>query len=434
MKTDSPTVKKSSLRLQFFLAAQYGWKVKTADVTSAFLQAGEMLDRDVYVKPPSDIHVEGWLWKLRVPVYGLGDAGKRWYVTISIWLVKQGCRKAKTDASLFFFVKNGVLHGVLTLHVDDMNFCGSRTFEEEVIKPMFAKFKFGKVLDGDFKTLGWNVEHVQGKIYVSQTDYIHSKLDFLKVQQEGLHQEKTPLTPENKSELRKLVGKLRWCTDQSRPDGAWEELWLSMSVSNPTVGTLNMANSLVNRIKGCEVKICYKKLRGQKWLISVFSDAAVGGLPDNASSAMGVVIFISNGYVPKHRNDCCVISWKSAKIRRVVSASYDAEVLALSEGLEEAIVLRDLLLEMTGMPTDMLEIEGFVDNHDTVEAIRACKNFHKGKRIGLEVAKIKEMLDRQEVKNVTWLPKELQIADCLTKRSSSKIPLLQALEQGKFMN
>ena len=64
---------------------------------------------------------------------------------------------------------------------------------------------------------------------------------------------------------------------------------------------------------------------------------------------MAVIIFISNGYVPKHRNDCCVISWKSAKIRRVVSASYDAEVLALSEGLEEAIVLRDLLLEMTGM-------------------------------------------------------------------------------------
>ena len=52
----------------------------------------------------------------------------------------------------------------------------------------------------------------------------------------------------------------------------------------------------------------------------------------------------------------------------------------------------------------------------------------------VQVAKIKEMLDNREVRNVTWLPKELQIADCLTKRSSSKIPLLQALEQGRFMN
>ena len=89
LNTDSPTVRKCSLRLLFFLAAQFGWKVKTADVTSAFLQA-DQLDRDVYVKPPADIHVAGTLWKLRVPVYGLGDSGKKWYLTIANWLVEKG--------------------------------------------------------------------------------------------------------------------------------------------------------------------------------------------------------------------------------------------------------------------------------------------------------------------------------------------------------
>ena len=82
IQTDSPTVRKSSLRILFALAVQYGWKIKTADVTSAFLQSNP-LEREVYVRPPADIHVEGTLWKLRVAVYGLGEAGKYWYETIA---------------------------------------------------------------------------------------------------------------------------------------------------------------------------------------------------------------------------------------------------------------------------------------------------------------------------------------------------------------
>ena len=49
--TDSPTVRKLSLRVQFTLAAQYGWQVKTADVTAAFLQS-DNLDRQIFVSPP----------------------------------------------------------------------------------------------------------------------------------------------------------------------------------------------------------------------------------------------------------------------------------------------------------------------------------------------------------------------------------------------
>ena len=42
---DSPTVSKQSLRMQFTLAAQFGWELVMAEVTSAFLQSG-LLDRE----------------------------------------------------------------------------------------------------------------------------------------------------------------------------------------------------------------------------------------------------------------------------------------------------------------------------------------------------------------------------------------------------
>ena len=87
-------------------------------MTSVFLQS-RPLDRDVYVKPPDDIHVEGTLWKLRVSVYGLGEAGKEWYEIISTWLISTGMIRSETDPAFFYYVKTGRLAGMLALHVDD---------------------------------------------------------------------------------------------------------------------------------------------------------------------------------------------------------------------------------------------------------------------------------------------------------------------------
>ena len=83
---------------------------------------------------------------------------------------------------------------------------------------------------------------------------------------------------------------------------------------------------------------------------------------------MGILIFLSNEYSPHQKRDCCILSCRSSKVRRVVSSSYDAEVLALSEGLEEALVMRKLLLDMTQIEPESLEIEAFCDNEDTIKA------------------------------------------------------------------
>ena len=56
-----------------------------------------------------------------------------------------------------------------------------------------------------------------------------------------MHRESTLLTEANKSKLRKIIGQLRWVTDQSRADGAYDELILSIQASKPTVGTFKRA-------------------------------------------------------------------------------------------------------------------------------------------------------------------------------------------------
>ena len=81
-------------------------------------------------------------------------------------------------------------------------YVGSTRFDQEVIKPMMTRFNFGRVVEDEYRTLGWNVEHDQGSIFVSQVDYIESRLERLSIEQAGIHEAKT--------KLRQLIGKLRW--------------------------------------------------------------------------------------------------------------------------------------------------------------------------------------------------------------------------------
>ena len=180
-------------------------------------------------------------------VYGLGEAGRDWYFTFRDWLLERGCKQSMIDGAMFYYQKRGKLRGVLLVHVDDMIHGGDGCFDEDIIIPMFERFDFGRSEEGSFKTLGWNIEHNMENIYVGQREYIDSRLERIHIEQPGMHKQDTPLTPENIKILRRLVGQLRWVTDQTRPDGAFDELWLSIKAGNPTVREYNTANNLVDQ-------------------------------------------------------------------------------------------------------------------------------------------------------------------------------------------
>ena len=96
--------------------------------------------------------------------------------------------------------------------------------------------------------------------------------------------------------------------------------------------------------------------------------------------------------------------------------------------------MRKLILDMTGLEKEFVEIEAFCDNNNTLTALMELKGQHRQKRIGLEVAKVREMWDTGEVKDIQWIEKSYQIADALTKDSASRTPLVYALAEGRFFN
>ena len=57
-QSDSPTAAKESFKLLMALSANFHFKLASVDIRAAFLQS-KVLDRDVFVEPPSDIKKQG---------------------------------------------------------------------------------------------------------------------------------------------------------------------------------------------------------------------------------------------------------------------------------------------------------------------------------------------------------------------------------------
>ena len=132
-----PTIGKSSSRIVLAMAVNKGWKIKTTDVKSAFLQ-GKELKREVYLSSSKEKKRDGFIWRLKCCLYGLNDAARQFYQTVTECLNNLGCIQSKLDPALFYRVNSeGNLMGLLACHVDDFHHAGTEEFERHVMKNLY---------------------------------------------------------------------------------------------------------------------------------------------------------------------------------------------------------------------------------------------------------------------------------------------------------
>ena len=156
MRKDSPTAVKENLRLILVIASSNHWEIKSLDIKSAFLQ-GKEIEREVYLKPPKEAG-KGILWKLNKTIHGLMDDSRKFYLKLKEVLLSVEVKMSIFDEALFFWKKNGKLHGILALHVDDLLFCGSLLFLNEIIHTIKISFKISKEETKVFQHLGLEIE------------------------------------------------------------------------------------------------------------------------------------------------------------------------------------------------------------------------------------------------------------------------------------
>ena len=420
IRVDSPTVGKSVTRIGLTIAASRQWEIKSMDIKSAFLQSDD-LDRDVFLIPPKEAKTEGKIWKLNKCLYGLNDASRQFFISLSMELKKLGCKQSQMDHTLYYKNDtNGTLQGLILTHVDDFLYGSDPEFERNVVEPLSKRFIVGSQSKKDFKYVGLHItQNETYEICVDQNQYSDS------IPMPSTHKNKIDLSSEEYTEFRSLVGAHQWLVSGTRPDIAFDTLLQSCKLKKATKEDLFMIGKTVKRAK-IEVTNKFTDLGNpEEWKLIMYSDASFANLPDTVSSCFGFIILIMGS-----NQRCCPISWKANKIKRVCRSTLAAETMALVEGLEECLYLKNLLSEI-GIFKQKNEIIGYTDNLGLREALYSTK-LVDDKQTRIDIAALQQMLHTGKVQQIIWCSTKQQLANALTKRGASTEFLLNVLQTGRI--
>lgn len=362
------------------------------------------------------------MWKLKKCVYGLTDASMKWYKRVKSTMIHLGGKMSSVDSALFIWHKNDCLQGLIAVHVDDFLWAGNDDFYELTIQKLNDTFTIGKEESKSFKYLGINVTHNSTGIEFTQTDYIDAPTPIAI----EMKDKNDPLTNYEKEQLRSKIGQLLWISSQTRPDISFDVSNLAININKATKMDLLELNKVIRKVKADSFSLTFQQLN-EPVSITIYTDAAFGNL-QNGGSQGAYLIFLTD-----ENKNCNLISWQSKRIRRIVRSSLAAETLALSEGIDAALYISTLYNEITKRPSKKnfksLTISAFTDNKSLCDAIKSTK-FVTDRGLQIDIGALREIVNNNEIEEVTWVDKTKQLADTLTKKGSSPEKLINSLRKG----
>ena len=489
LETESPTLSRTGRSLLLALCVQMGWKVFSADVKSAFLQA-DNIEKEVrlYAVPNRDIRQrlsrliglkDYQIMKVVKPAFGDVRAPRQWYGTAD--RVKReelhflrhqldrclymSTRLATKDDHPYRVFQNQnercVVDGVVGLHVDDVIGGGEHVLcKNDVMQPgpedvqcfkdrarrLFQRFRFGSI-DFTYQQVfcGLQVEQSMGHdvIGMSLKKYVHSvkpiTLDKARKLQPGDQLEETEV-----AKLRSLLGALAWPATQCLPMLSASVSLLQASMSSPTVADIIEANKTLRFAKECVDRYVWKMhdhVSGNlaKLVFGVYSDAAWAVRPDGASQG-GYVIFIANIDEVESSKPFLLsaVDWSSRKLIRTCRSSLAAETQAAATAVDElewAKALWTLMLRPLADPaSDEVAAElgcfAIVDAKSLYDAANSMSAGLKlsERRSAIELAGTNERL-RAMKGHWKWCNSSQQLADGLTK-TAARVQSLESFARG----
>lgn len=423
-RRDSPTVAKSTLRTVLSIAASKDWVVKTTDIKSAFLQ-GKEIERNVFLQPPKEAKIrDGKIWKLKRCLYGLNDAARQFYQSVKETMIALGCTQSDLDSALFSKKsKEGYLEGFMVCHIDDFLHAGKSCFDVEVMARLRSRFVAGKLEEGRFTYVGFEIIQTQRGITLDQSEYVR-EIEVAVVPTGRAVDKTRELNKKEKTSLRACVGRLNWAVQGTRPDMAFDMIDLSTKFKKGRIEDLMLAVKSLRRLQEGNSFVIFPAMKLEEASLIIFTDAAHANLNDGLSSTAARVVFLVD-----KSGRCSTLAWHANKIKRVVRSTIAAEALSLEEGIEEAIFLRHMIWNLISMPTESLPIIAIVDNKSVVEAVHSTKMVDD-KRLRLNIGAIKQALVEKEVSRLVWCPGNLQLANVMTKRGTTGYQLMEILQSG----
>ncbi|GJU09225.1 putative ribonuclease H-like domain-containing protein [Tanacetum coccineum] len=271
----APVARIEAIRLFLAFASYMGFMVYQMDVKSVFLYGS--IDEEVYVTQPKgfvDPQYPKKVYKVVKALYGLHQAPRAWYATLSTFLLKHGYRRGTIDKTLFHKKhKRDII--LVQVYVDDIIFGSTKKawYVQEILK------KF-------------DLESVRTATTPYEAPKPKSKNE--------------PDNPVNVHLYRSMIGSLMYLT-ASRPDIMFAVSACSRNQVTPTTSNLEAVKKIFKYLKG-QPKLGLWYPKKSPFVLEAYSDNDYAGANKDRKSTTGGCQFLGRR----------LISWQCKKQTIVV--------------------------------------------------------------------------------------------------------------------
>ncbi|GJZ79223.1 putative ribonuclease H-like domain-containing protein [Tanacetum coccineum] len=289
--------------IRIFLAfdSYMGFIVYQMDVKSTFLYG--KIDEEVYVSQPPgfiDPKYPKKVYKVVKALYGLHQAPRAWYATLSTFLLKNGYRRGTIDKTLFIKKdKHDII--LVQVYVDDIIFGSTKkSWCDEFEALMKSRFQMSSMGELTF-FLGLQVKQKEDGIFISQDKYVAEilkKFDFVSVKTAStpIETQKPLVKDEEASDVdvhlyRSMIGSLMYLT-ASRPDIMFAVCACSRFQVTPKTSHLSAVKRIFRYLKG-KPKLGLWYPRVSSFDLEAYTDSDYAGANLDRKSTTGEAEYVA---------------------------------------------------------------------------------------------------------------------------------------------
>lgn len=405
--TKAPTIQRATQRLVMSLAASIEDMTPfIRDVTQAYVQSRSKLERDVYIKAPTELDLPpDTVLKVVKPLYGIPESGLHWYLTyVGHHIDKLNMTRATSDPCLLIRRDGTNLQGIVILQVDDSFAIGTEEFEQEEDEQSKEFLSKPKTILTE-KQIPFNgimiAKEKDGTIKVTQQEKI-TKLQH-------------PATQKDFTSQRALAQYIGVCT---RPDVCANIQLIAPGAQKTTEDEFRTLKKTMDHLSATKERgLTYKRIDMSTMRLIVISDASFANTR-NLRSQLGFIILMAD-----ETGTANIIHYGSSQCKRVTRSILAAEIHALVLAYDHAYVIRHTLIEILGRN---VKLEAYVDSRSVFDVIAKDGNTTE-KRLQIDIYALRQSYADGELDQIGWIPGTSNPADALTKINSCTTSPLQHL-------
>ncbi|GJY14086.1 putative ribonuclease H-like domain-containing protein [Tanacetum coccineum] len=408
-KNERGVARFEAIRIFLAFASYMGFIVYQMDVKSAFLYG--KIDEEVYVSQPPgflDPKYPQKVYKVVKALYGLHQAPRAWYATLSTFLLKNGYRRGTIDKTLFIKKdKHDII--LVQVYVDDIIFGSTKkSWCDEFEALMKSRFQMSSMGELTF-FLGLQVKQKADGIFISQDKYVAEilkKFDFANVKTAStpIETQKPLVKDEEASDVdvhlyRSMIGSLMYLT-ASRPDIMFAVCACSRFQVTPKSSHLSAVKRIFRYLKG-KPKLGLWYPRVSSFDLESYSDSDYAGANLDRKSTTGGCQFLGRR----------LISWQCKKQTIVATSTTEAEYVAAASCCGQVLWIQNQMLDYG---FNFMNTKIYIDNESTICIVKNPVYHSKTKHIAIRHHFIRDAYEKKLIM-VLNIHTDDNVADLLTK-------------------